>query len=197
MLQGNLDAAESALDSDEEFRNTVELANDRAELLLARKDYARALDSLQLFFDGSNHGRVRIFSEYQESRIWYWFMLLQRGDSEKARLVERDIVMDPTYVGKKYSFPHPYESSKIKLAQMYIFMAGFHAHKFNFLRSNRYLKLAKDVDPNVVIELGFKRIESFMKITSDEANAIELVERFPILDHLEYRMLTGRPIKFD
>jgi len=190
--KGKLTDAESTLALIESYQGSPKLGRERAELALWRKDYAAALPLLKLYFDGKHDGD-RVVYGAEDTRIWYWFLVTQRGDQKKADQILEALFSESVRKPEGMKDLNPRELSNVKLAQVYMYMAANCSSRANYIRSHKYIALAKVADPKVKVDPKFYEGAKLYQATTLEKYEAE--ENFPMLDHTAFRKQLGRPVR--
>lgn len=191
---GNFDQAEVPLKLLECYVSSQEIEKFRANLSLRRQDYTSAKKQLTTFFEGGPDTASRSVGGCEPVRDWYWFLLVQNGETKKADVVLEDLLRSPVYVARGAERLNLKDLTSVKLAQVYMSMGIWYFHKLNYLRAARYFDLAKIADPKVIIDPLFMSRSKAGHIKS-MVDAKEAEESYPILDHTVFQMKLGRPIR--
>ncbi len=191
--QGKLGEAESVLALIKSYKDSPDLRREHAQLALLRKDYTSAFPILRSYFDGDDPKGSRSVYGAEDTRIWYWFLITQRGDLKKADEVLKDLFHDPVRLPYSVKYLEPREVSSSKFAQAYMYMAGYYSTTGNYFRSQKYIGLAKKVDPKVKVDLNFfKGPKLYAQSTLEK---YEAQEDFPMLDHTLFQKQLGKPVR--
>lgn len=185
--------AESVLALIESYKGTPQQTKERAQVALWREDFGSAIKYLKLHFEGDEKTWASVGGA-QDSKVWYWFLLTQNRDWKRAELMQeslfRDALSSPSIPEKPY---RPELTSPLKVAQVYMYMANFSLRTRNYYRANRYIALAKTVDPKVMVDPGFAKL---FKLHSERTwKSQEPFEKFPMVDHILFQKKLGRPLR--
>lgn len=106
-----------------------------------------ALQLLKSYFEGDGNKGSRAVYGAEDTRAWYWFLVLQSGNQQKADQIMGDLFHE--LVGMPYSvkYINPPELSTVNVAQVYMYLAAYYSGTGNYIRSQKYGALAKIVDP--------------------------------------------------
>jgi hypothetical protein len=147
--------AERALVQLGSYKETVNIEEEWAGLRLWQQDYSSSLTYLTTYFEGPPGTAFRTVAGSDDLRIWYWFLLVQRGKAAKADTVLDELLINRVHVPLGAGWLKPKEVSNVKLAQVYIYMAAHKVLQGNYNRVDRYVALAKLADPLVKIDANF------------------------------------------
>lgn len=178
-----------------QWTRDAEVAGKHAAISLRRRDYVSAFADLKNYFEGGpGHGRK--VGGATDMRVWYWFLLAQRGDLVKAQKVQDDLFRDSVYnpSGGGVLFD-PVTTSKSKLSQVYLFMAARKVSSINLYRSHQYLILAQRVDPSVKIDSSFEKFSNRFGFEKGVRDPHEEQELIPALDHTVFEKAQGKRIR--
>ena len=190
--KGKLTEAEATLALIESYKGSPQLGREYAQLALWRNDYGAALPLLRSFFDGKNEGDKTVYGA-EDTRIWYWFLVAQRGNEKKAEQIMGDLFRDTVHMPYSVKYINPRELSDVKLAQVYMYMAANCSARANYIRSNKYIALAKIADPKVKVDPKFyEGAKLYQQATLEK---YEAEENFPMLDHVLFRKKVGKPVR--
>ncbi|MEI7984221.1 MAG: hypothetical protein WCI55_01230 [Armatimonadota bacterium] len=191
----NYQEAESVLVLLESYLDPFNLRGEHVELALWRKDYSEAFKWLKLYFEGSGHGESVSVGGAEEKRIWYWFLLIQNGNVKHAEKVKVDLFQGKVRMPINPKYMDPTALSKNSFAQVYMYMAGYYNGTTNSYRSQKYIQLAKLVDPSVKIDPNFSKMATMNGYKDGVPGRQELSERFPMLDHTLFQKQLGKSVR--
>ena len=172
----------------------AEVAGMHSTISLRRGDYTSALADLKLYFEGSPEHH-RTVGGATDLRIWYWFLLTQRGELDKARRVLGDLFRSSVHSPGGSDNFDPTTTSRSSLAQVYMYMAARKAAANCLYRSDQYLKLAKRADPTVRIDPNFEKYLLRFGYVKGKPDPHESDELTPALDHTVFEKQQGRPLR--
>ncbi|MEI8282209.1 MAG: hypothetical protein WCG75_07385 [Armatimonadota bacterium] len=152
-----------------------------------------AKEQLTTFFEGVPGTGVTYVGGCEPIRAWYWFLLVQNGETKKSDVVLEDLLRARVHVARGAEWLDPKDLTSVKLAQVYMYMGIWYFHKINYLRAERYFDLAKLADPKVIIDPIF--ISKSKGSNKSMRDVQEAVESYPILDHTVFQMKLGRPVR--
>jgi hypothetical protein len=187
--------AESALAAAESYGRTLDIQEARIELALWREDYGEVFNRLHAFFEGNGQGITVSVSGAEEFRVWYWFLLNQKGSFKQAEKVKRELFATRVRLPLNAKFLEPEKISGSSYAQVYMYMAGYHNLRTNISRSQLYIELAKKCDRKVIVDPNFDKIANMCGYKPGVLDQQELSEVIPMLNHTAYEKKLGRAVR--
>lgn len=188
----NFDEAEMALVLLESLPPGKVRNRERAHLALWRSDFADAYSKLKLHFEGNGVNVQRQVQGAEDTRVWYWYLTAQRGNSAKANQILSDLIRPKRQIPGDPEFLNVAKVSNVKLAQVYVYMACYSAATTNYIRSQRYIELARKADPKAKISPKFDAYYKRYSPTTMEREEKRAV--VPMFDHTAYLRILGKPV---